>query len=67
MRRASPNPLAACENTTKAGDGRWADPYSEPSIFIESLFRVSRLKRQANFLFQDLIQIRLVRTSDEKL
>lgn len=34
MRKASLSPLAACEKTTSAGDGKWADPYSEPSIVI---------------------------------
>lgn len=34
MRNASLSPLAACENTTSAGDGKCADPYSEPSIAI---------------------------------
>lgn len=34
MRNASLRPLAACENTTSAGDGKCADPYSEPSIAI---------------------------------
>lgn len=32
MRNASLRPLAACENTTKAGDGKCVDPYSDPSI-----------------------------------
>lgn len=35
MRNASLRPLAACENTTNAGDGKCADPYSEPSMAIE--------------------------------
>lgn len=34
MRRASLSPLAACEKTTNAGDGKCADPYSEPSMAI---------------------------------
>lgn len=34
MRNASLRPLAACENTTRAGDGKCVDPYSDPSIVI---------------------------------
>lgn len=42
MRRASPSPFAACENTTNAGDGKCAEPYSAPSI-LRYLFDVCLL------------------------
>lgn len=45
IRNASLRPLAACENTTNepnAGDGKCADPYSEPSIAIEVVLHKQR-------------------------
>lgn len=50
MRRASLRPLAACEKTTNAGDGKCADPYSEPSMAIG--FQWGRIKWcESNKLF----------------
>lgn len=46
MRNASLRPLAACEKTTNAGDGKCADPYSEPSMAMGfDVFEINEMNR----------------------